>query len=83
VNIINASKCITYLTSIGVRVSETDAKAWLQQERYYRAKRRAHRRELKKSCGHFRTHQTTIVSDAGTQLVTYCDDCGKRAPWPR
>jgi transcription elongation factor Elf1 len=34
------------------------------------------RKQLRKTCGHFRTSPCTVTSDAGTQVVHYCNDCG-------
>jgi hypothetical protein len=72
---INASKCVDYLRYMGIEVSDEQAQAWEAHEKEERKRRRAHNRELKRSCGHFRTHDTRIYSERGAELVTYCSDC--------
>lgn len=72
---INASRCIDYLRAVGVVVTDETAAAWVTQEKDHRAANRARNRELKRSCGHFRTHVTTIYSEAGREDMTTCSDC--------
>jgi hypothetical protein len=71
----NASKCVEYLRYIGIEVTDEQAQAWITQEKRERQRRRAHNREVKRSCGHFRTHDTRIFSDKGAVLATYCSEC--------
>jgi hypothetical protein len=73
---INAARCASYLRSIGVIVSDDMASAWGQRERDHRARKRAHNRELKRSCGHFRTHWCKVHHADGTTDVRHCSDCG-------
>lgn len=72
---VNARVCAEYLRSIGVNVPDEQAQAWAEQEKETRRRKRAHKAELKRSCGHFRTHETRIYSDRGSVTVTYCSDC--------
>lgn len=82
---INASKCVAYLRTVGAKIDDATSDAWVEQEWSHRDERRRHNRELKKSCGHFRTYITRIISDElGDEAVTTCHDCGKylaRKPW--
>jgi hypothetical protein len=71
----NATACIGYLRRIGVEVRPDDATAWVATEHEYRARRRAHNRELKKSCGHFSTHETKIISDDWSGIAVTCNEC--------
>jgi hypothetical protein len=73
---INATRCAEYLRMIGVPVSDGLAAAWVTQESDHRARKRAHNRELKKSCGHFRAHWTRVHHGGGTTDVRNCIDCG-------
>lgn len=72
----NVAKCVTYLRSMGIDVTGEQETAWLAQESAERARRRAHRRELKQSCGHFSTHWCAIYHADGRTDVRYCNDCG-------
>lgn len=72
---INAKHCAEYLRIIGVDVSPAVESEWIQRETDEREARAARRAELKRSCGHFRTYETRVVSDAGSVIVTYCHDC--------
>lgn len=83
----NAARCAEYLRGIGVSVTEAVEGEWVEIERETRATRRANRRELKRSCGHFSTHDTTIHTwDDGSWIATYCSDCqielSRRRPPP-
>lgn len=75
---INARNCTEYLRSIGVEISEETATAWGKQEKEERRRRRAHKAELKRSCEHSRTHDTTVYSSVGVFVDTYCSDCRRR-----
>lgn len=72
---INVAKCVAYLRRIGLDISETTRGEWLAHEANERTRRRAHNRELKKSCGHFRTHDCRVVSQGSDVVITYCNDC--------
>ena len=73
---INVKKCVEYLRSVGVFIREDTASLWAEQEAAYRAGRRAARRELKRSCGHFSTHETSVYWDDGSEIQTICNACG-------
>jgi hypothetical protein len=72
---INVAKTVEYLRYMGIDVTDEQAEAWAETERETRAKRRRHRAELKRTCGHFRTYWCTIVSNEGTVYVRTCSDC--------
>ena len=72
---INAQQCAAYLRTIGVDVDAMTEGAWAVREAEHRATRRANRAELKRSCGHFRTHWTKVVHEGGCTNVKYCSDC--------
>lgn len=82
---INAAKCAAYLRSVGVYVASGLAADWIEAEREHRAANRSRKRELKKSCGHFRTYVSRVISDeCGDEAVTTCHDCRRyiaRKPW--
>lgn len=87
---VNVSKCVAYLRSIGIEVSEAQADAWCVQEKDCRERRRAHNREVKRSCGHFRTFETRVISaERGDETCTVCAECRRyiarrpTAPRPR
>ena len=74
---VNAEKCVAYLRRIGIEITESTAAAWIAREEDDRARRRAARAELKRSCGHFRTRETRVIHDGGDEMVTNCSDCGR------
>jgi len=71
----NVEKCVGYLRSAGIEISADTEREWALREAETRARRRAHNRELKRSCGHFRTYVCTTVSDEGTFEDHVCFDC--------
>lgn len=87
---VNVEKCVQYLRRIGVDISPDLAASWLHQQATDRAKRRAHNRELKRSCGHFATHDCTVYTTDGAWVDRVCSDCRRvvsrrpvRPPPPR
>jgi hypothetical protein len=75
---INAAKCASYLRGIGVKVANDTVVRWIATERETREQRRAANRELKKSCGHFRTYRCKVSTvDGWSGIHVCCHDCGR------
>lgn len=72
----NVGKCVEYLRHVGIEVSKEQEVAWGTQETDFRAQRRANRRELQRSCGHFHTYWCLVhVAGGESCRIRYCGDC--------
>lgn len=80
---INATKCVEYLRSMEIDISNELRKAWRATEEAVRERRRIERRELRRSCGHFQTRICKVYEGAEGWNVRVCKICRRevsRAP---
>lgn len=72
---INAKRCAEYMRQMGLDVSPEKEAWWCALEKGTRLARRAHKAELKRSCGHFNTYWSTIYHSGGKTEARCCREC--------